>query len=179
MKEYIIPTLINKADNENILKEIPHKNMLDLSIVYRFVIENEDGISSALITDEVMGSMGLSAEELSAVAEENFRLGYAPEVYDLDDTVKVITSKKRIFGALGMFDIQLLQSIAEELRDDLYILPVSVHEVIIAAANNHTLEQLKSIMEEGRRRFASEGDFLTESVYIFLRSERRINMAIK
>lgn len=61
-----------KFRNEKLLKNAPHRDYLDFAIIYRVVIENSaDGITSAIITDSLAKSLGLTEEELYISATQN------------------------------------------------------------------------------------------------------------
>lgn len=65
--------LINTAQNEELLKAIPHRKFFDLSIIYKWVVEDrEDGsCATATITNSLLEQIGVSEEELYMKAVEN------------------------------------------------------------------------------------------------------------
>lgn len=72
LKERVVATLVNTVQNEEYLKKIPHREFLDLSIVYRCVISaDENGMGSAVITNDMASNMGMNEEELYAAAMKN------------------------------------------------------------------------------------------------------------
>lgn len=79
-KEYVSKNVffmfVNTEMNKDYLKEIPHREFLDLSIIYRVVVsKTHDGIASYSINNEFFSSMGFSEQELYDLARENtFRI---------------------------------------------------------------------------------------------------------
>ncbi len=72
MKEKLIMEVVSKEANKEMLSNIPHKEMEDMSVVYRFDMgTNEDGRATILVTNQLMDSMGINAEQLHADAVEN------------------------------------------------------------------------------------------------------------
>lgn len=65
--------LVNTAQNEELLKAIPHRKFFDLSIIYKWVVEvREDGSrATATITNSLLEQIGVSEEELYIKAVEN------------------------------------------------------------------------------------------------------------
>ena len=76
MKDKLAMEVVSTDSNAELLSRVPHKEIEDMSIVYRFVLEsNEDGRASILVTDQLLESMGVSPEQLHADA-----LRTAPEL---------------------------------------------------------------------------------------------------
>jgi len=79
-KEYVSKNVffmfVNTEMNKDYLKEIPHREFLDLSIIYRVVVsKTHDSTASYSINNEFFSSMGFSEQELYDLAKENtFRI---------------------------------------------------------------------------------------------------------
>ena len=165
MKTKIIPTLVNTSANAEMPGAIPHRQLLDLSVVYRIIEEDEGGFSAALVTEELLGEMKMSFEELEALGLENFRTIYGAEIFELTDTFKVITNSRRLFGASGILCGELLAEAAESFGKDFYIIPASIHEVMLVPEGAMTVEALKEILKEGNENIASAEEYLSENIY--------------
>ena len=69
MKETLMLQMIPVKGNEEKLAEIPHETVEDMAVVYRFDLgSNERGTSSALVTDAMRKSYGITGEQLAADA---------------------------------------------------------------------------------------------------------------
>lgn len=165
LKERIIPTLVNTQLNQKQLKQVPHKDILDLSIVYRFVTEDEDGFSAAIVTTVALEQMGISLEELDAIAKENFKLHFPVGDVALLDNLRILTNKHRIFGASGILDKDILRNMSSEMKGDYYLLPVSMHEIMIVPVIEPGIDSLKKIVAQGNSQFISSEEFLSNSIY--------------
>lgn len=76
MKDKLIMEVVSKEANEEMLANIPHMEMEDMAVVYRFVLDsNEDGRATILATNQLIETMGVTPEQLHADAMEN-----APEL---------------------------------------------------------------------------------------------------
>ena len=57
--------------SKDMLENVPHKNLEDMAVVYRFVLESSDeGRASILVTNQMLETMGVTPEQLHADALE-------------------------------------------------------------------------------------------------------------
>lgn len=72
IKDKIIFQIVNTKDNQDMVAMCPHRDILDLSIVYRAITNVDDtGISGFLITNDIADSEGLKEEDLYGLAKTN------------------------------------------------------------------------------------------------------------
>ena len=58
--------------NKEMLETVPHQNIEDMAVVYRFVLSSDDdGRASILVTNQLLENMGVTPEQLHADAMEN------------------------------------------------------------------------------------------------------------
>ncbi|MBR4582039.1 MAG: hypothetical protein IKO32_12475, partial [Lachnospiraceae bacterium] len=71
-KEHIVFKIVNYEKNKKLLKEIPHKKIMDLAVVYYYLLSN-DNLENAtiLIYNNHLENWKITAEELDAIAMEN------------------------------------------------------------------------------------------------------------
>ena len=78
----------------------------------------------------------------------------------------VLTNKNRIYGATGMLNGKAIQQCSELLGDRFYILPSSVHELIlIPDAGDPAC--LTEMVREINRTVLTPNDFLSDMVYVY------------
>ena len=64
-KDNIIFQLVNTAQNEDMLKNMPHREFQDLSIIYRWVVKaDEKGIASAAVHNGLAKELGMDEDQL-------------------------------------------------------------------------------------------------------------------
>lgn len=165
LKAKIIPTLLNTARNEELLETIPHKTLLDLSVVYRYVTEIEGEFKAALVNHEALEEMEMSLEELDAMAKNNLKHYLTPQIFELMDTLLIITNPERIYGASAMLDTELLDAAAERMQGNFFVVPASMHEVLLATPKLQEIESLKSILNKGNDLIVHNDEFLSENIY--------------
>ena len=76
MKDKLIMEVVSTEANADMLANVPHVEMEDMSVVYRFVIDsNDDGRATILATNNMLEAMEITPEQLHEDA-----LKYAPEL---------------------------------------------------------------------------------------------------
>ena len=165
VKDNVYFCLINKEKNKELLKEIPHRDFLDLAIVYHWSVDEN---ASSLITNSLVKEINLSEEELYESAYVNTRhltggvcvktmYEVVKELYsqmneeidveeeDMGIPMYVISNKKSFLGAQMLLYSDVLNDVANILDCDLYVLPSSIHECIAVPAISD-VEELASMV---------------------------------
>lgn len=87
----------------------------------------------------------------------------------------VLTNKKKLYGAACMLYPKVLKNFSEKLGQDFYILPSSVHEVILVPVNSEAnQESLREIVTDINRTQVAEEEILADSVYFYNRTLDKI-----
>lgn len=87
----------------------------------------------------------------------------------------VLTNKKKLYGAACMLYPEVLKKFSEKLGQDFYVLPSSVHEVILVPADSEAdQESLREIVTDINRTQVAEEEILADSVYFYSRSLNKI-----
>lgn len=188
--------IINAGKNADRLEGIPHKEFLDLAITYRVCIENADGErGTVLVSDGIMSTYDISLEELDEVAEKNtakngFRLLSMTQVLDgmnempeemissiNEPPMYVLTNTQKVYGAAGMLYIDLYRGLAEKHGGDLYVIPSSVHEVLIFPVEIMDKECVENMICYVNEQEVSEEEFLSNSLYIYRKESDVLEIA--
>lgn len=89
----------------------------------------------------------------------------------------VLTNKIRTNGAVCMIYDNVLKNFAKEMKKDLFILPSSVHEVILVpVADGITREELENMVKEVNDNELDEIDILSDHIYYYSLSDEKITM---
>ena len=74
----------NTEQNREFLKDKPHREFQDLSVIYRWIVgTREDGVASVVINDGMVKDLGMTAEELFQAAVQNTKAMFPPKVTDM------------------------------------------------------------------------------------------------
>ncbi|MBQ1392808.1 MAG: hypothetical protein IIY81_04590 [Lachnospiraceae bacterium] len=87
----------------------------------------------------------------------------------------VLTNRQRMNGAACLLYDHIIEDFAKEMQKDLYILPSSIHEVIlIPAINGMSREELTEMVKEVNKDEVDDIDVLSDHTYYFSREEGKI-----
>lgn len=206
VKDKIFVAFINKQRNAEKLLNIPYTEMEDLAVIYKVMLtSSKKGAATITISNPMMEQWGITKEELHALSIENSRRILPPEVLPLGKMVGkimrlngmsgeqldeidelftpeeipmfVITNDLKLNGAASIYYSDVLEKIAEKLRDDLYILPSSIHEVIAIPLKYGDLESLSTMVKEVNSTQVAEEEQLSDNVYLYTASTKKLHIA--
>ena len=85
----------------------------------------------------------------------------------------VLTTEGKTWGAISMLNNKALSELANLLESDLFILPSSVHEVIIVPADNEeSAETLQAMVADINRTHVDPEEVLSDHIYRYLRDTK-------
>ncbi|WP_278308266.1 DUF5688 family protein [Butyrivibrio hungatei] len=72
MKEKLTMEVVSSERNADLLQKVPHKDIEDMSVVYRFELtQTDEGRTSVLVTNRMIEQYGITAEQLHVDALSN------------------------------------------------------------------------------------------------------------
>lgn len=160
IKDRLFLAPVNADKNKTLLMDAPHLMKEDIALVCRVKLSEDDnnGIGTVLVRDNLLAAWGVTADEVCAIAKENtpklfpaevttmadmlremmLADGMPSEMVDefvtgpMNDSMYVVTNKQKIHGAVAVFYDGVLDDLVKKLDSEkLYILPSSIHEVIV------------------------------------------------
>ena len=184
IQDKIVYKVVNYKSNEKLLSQVPHKRILDLAVVFYCLLDNGDGKSAtALIYNNNLKNWNVTIDDVYKAALKNTpdllhcRISSMSALFDkcgvnvdgkevdLKDYVPsdmyVLTNETKINGAACI----------------LYILPSSIHEVILLPKlpifeKNELVNMVREVNTEG----VAADEILSDNVYEYNRNERLITM---
>ena len=186
VKGRIIYRLVNRERNRKLLEDVPYKEYLDLAIVYYVLLEmDEYGMASMLVRREHLKMWKVSEEDIYYRACKNTQkllpydfstmrsvimelLEIGREIEEQTGKMYILSNVMRSYGACAMMYPDLLRKIGEELEENYYILPSSVHETIIVAESEAPgKEELCEMIEEINETQVEEEEVLSNRAYYY------------
>lgn len=194
----ILPRLVNADMNKSLLGNVPHRTMGDLAITYNlFLPEFEGGNAFISVTNDLFNSWGVSEGELYNQALSNLPvlmpgavLGMSDIMMDLlsdktrgndgdlgcllnrDEQMFILTNKERKYGASAILDKGLMDEVVRLLGSDFYVLPSSVHELIIVRGELiDEVAALRSMVSEVNDTQVLPEEILSYNVYRYVSDE--------
>lgn len=199
--------LINTQKNKELLKDIPHMEFLDLSIVFQFLISDETiGAASILIHNAHAKLWGVDERELYKRAMQNTPKLLQYEIKNMRDVIGeilhseidpyheddyngymeelggcipmyVLSNKNRTDGAACMLYPNLIGDFAKAMRSDLYIIPSSIHELLLLpAGDDDESGYIRDIIREVNETQLLEEEILSDSLYIYDSTSKEIKI---
>lgn len=198
IKDNIIFRIINYDRNRSILEEVPYLRLNDLAITFRWLASMEEaGIATVLIRREHMAYWNITLQMLVRLANRNtprlfpFRVMPLNEMIadflkdensiqtdNIGNSMLVLTNQFGINGAGCICYKGVLEKLASELHSNLYILPSSVHEVIVMPDNAGTdKKQLEFLVRTTNEELVAEDEVLSNQVYYYDKGRKSLTIA--
>ncbi len=190
VRERIVYRLVNREKNAELLADIPHVDFLDLSICFCYSYEHPElGEGMILIHNNHVEMWKTCHRELMRLAERNTPRLMPARLCGMDLALKeileeealeelrqlqqetgkylhVLSNEKRCQGAAAILYPGVLAEAAGRLRGSFYILPSSIHEVILLPDDGRGHgEGLHEMIAEINRSQLREEEVLSDYAY--------------
>lgn len=204
IQDKIVFKLVHTEKNRELLEGVPHIELLDLSIVFYVLLDvNSQGTATMTVNNEHLQYWDVTADELLALARKNvtrllpaelFTMQQAVDeilravpgkrknlliesVTEADDFMYVLSNPIRSFGAACIVYPEVLDMAGQILGEDYYVLPSSVHEVVLVpASKGMEPEEMDAMVTEINQTQVAEEEILSNHAYLYQREARRLVM---
>ncbi len=187
--------LINYEKNRELLQEIPHLPFLDLAVVfYSLLTDTPVGHATVLIRNSHLELWGKNTSWLYEAAKENTEkllpkrlVSMENMIYELSEgkqepeyagvPMYVLTNSRKSFGAACLLYDGVLGECFRRLEESYYLIPSSVHEVILIPASAvGDSRELCALVQEMNRTQVRSTEVLSDTVYLYSEETRRLEM---
>lgn len=165
----------------------PYRQMADLAVTYHVLLSKENGMMTVPISDKLMQSWGIAEDVLFTAAkngmsnftpvtiksmtetlmemcgEEQFELMGVPT--EADEMMYIMSNTEKVNGAAAIIDPNNMDLARSYMQDDFYILPSSVHEVLLVKQNQMSVEELEDMVKTVNASAVALQDRLSDHVY--------------
>lgn len=186
----IILRLVNYEKNKELLLEIPHIRFYDLAIIFVCSVSDLlEEYATILIHNYHLNMWEIDLQELYQIAMTNtpkllpYHFEHMEEYFarimehpfplfsDLD--IYLLTNTIKIHGSACMVYPGLLNHLANQLMDNLVIIPSSIHELLIlpenAAKDKYSLTDFQAMISEANDTHLADVEILSDHAYIYIR----------
>ena len=196
MKEKIVLKVINTERNLDLLEQVPHLDMegLGLSVVFYVSLMTGEQSAGILIKNEHLKLWEKTVSDLTSLAEINTNRMHAFTIKSMNEVLSgmfgfeedlipedvpalyVLADENKTFGASQLYLKNKIREFAKQQDCDVYILPSSIHELLLLRADFPNLEPsyLKEMVYEVNATQVSEEEFLFDGAYKFELSTDKI-----
>ena len=194
-KDSLRVRMLSKGRNRDYLKNIPHR---DVGSDFTYIAEIGRGEYGAVITEELMEECGMATDELFDTAIKNTMERFPAVLHDLAESAMawqnecenlldqtsgkapadtgpgyVLTNTSFFWGAGALFYPGMIERLHDLLGGDFYVLPSSVHELILIAVDDQDPQQLADLVRSANRVVVKENEILADDLYICESGELR------
>lgn len=200
--ENVVPALIGRKGNQEMLAQMPHVPFENLEIIFKIMVPELEG--SLNVTNPMLEEFGMTAEELLETAKNNaaykdnilitpmedivremmgMELADERELFEMEPSfgqgpqMIVVTNTEKNWGAAAILDKDTMAELAGKIKDDLYILPSSIHECIVVPQKDMEVEFLQEMVRDINEEQVEPGERLSDEVYMFDRHTRELKLA--
>lgn len=115
--------------------------------------------------------------DVGKMLQDDFAEMMNPPIQEEMKNIFIITNQAKINGAAVLLYPNVLKELAEQLRSDkLYILPSSIHELIVLDECD-SIEQLQQMVHHVNQSMVLETERLSDNVYVYDNKEQSITIA--
>lgn len=198
VKEKVIYRLVNYESNEKMLRNVPYIVYLDLAIVFCVLLEvTKYGTATMAIRNDHLDLWGVEKEELYRQASENTSR-FLPDDFssmsavieelteeseahisfeDKEEEMYVLSNRIHSYGAAAILYSGRMEGIGMYLKSNYYVLPSSVHEVIVVPEKAAVeKEELSAMVAEINRTQVEAEEVLSDHAYYYDRKKGRLFM---
>lgn len=201
IRSHIAYRLVHYKKNEELLSTVPHVRYLDLAIVFYCLLDfSESGNATVLIHSSHLQLWKITLEQLYAQARRTTPVLLPYDFQSITSVISelfsspadpgqnspaasfrpmyVLTNSQKIYGASCILYPGLLKSLAEKLDADLFLLPSSIHEMILlpAASGSYDSKELAAIVSEINQTELAADEVLSSRVYYYSRAGQALSI---
>ena len=205
LKEHLAIKLVNTQANRKMLQEMPHENMEDLSAIcyVDFPVESNDGKATMKVKNEHLKMWNVDAKEMFQQARANTQPVNTPILQSMDemllsifneeghatnlldenvdfglrshDMLYALTNVEKQYGASMITQPEVLNKLEQLFPEGFYVLPSSVHEVLIVPDNGEMEpKMLGEMVREVNKNEVERQEVLSDRVYRYDKEKHQI-----
>lgn len=192
VRQRVVMKLINREQNMSLLKGIPYVSYLDFAVVFYILLSTKENESATVtITNDHLRYWGVEKEELYEDAMKNSphllpctiktmkqavaeMLGTDAPENDVDN-MYIVSNETKNLGASCILYPHVMEKVYERIGENFYILPSSIHEVIVIPESKSPMRtQLDCMIQEVNETQVEEEEVLSSHAYYYSHKEGRI-----
>lgn len=194
-KEQISVRLIHYEKNKKLLLDTPWRPVCNLALVCYYTVQQSPfyGKASILVKNEHLEKWGITDKDLFAEALVNTPVRYPASIEPIEELIFrnwadekkeklreelqsdqvriplfVLSNRQRLQGAVCMFYPGVLKQFAGRIGRNLYILPSSVHEVLLLPdQGDRNRQELLRMVTEINENCVADCEILADSIYYY------------
>ena len=198
IRDRILFRVISRTLNEEELSHMPHVEIGDYAVGFQWTVDTDDRrLGTVRVTDDQMEMWGVTTDELTQLAVANSAREFPPVLRNIEDVLKeilqenggsccgvtlsemeessekefpmyVLSNSRSHMGASAILALPFLDEFRERIGEDFWILPSSIHEVILVPVSKIAdREKLSAMVREINETQVPPQEVLSDEVYSF------------
>lgn len=188
--------VVNAKRNAERLEGVPRKQIVDLAVIYRVVLNDGDNrLTSYILNENHLKLAEINADELDEAARSNTqKAGFViktmgeiiAEMMGMNNSLDeetlgdpqmyVLTNRRKVNGANILLYKDWLAEVANRLKDDFFILPSSIHELLAVPVSGTDVKELRAMVKEVNNTEVAPEEILSYEVYRYSRKTCEIEV---
>lgn len=199
IKPKLMMEIISQKGNEERLKRLPHQKVEDLALIYRVDMGGSaGGKMTSVVTNRQMEAFGITGEQLHKDAMENAPITHPASLRSMREVMAemmdtepeeampeepamlVATVEGGFMGASVIQYPGFMEQAAEQVGGDLFVLPSSIHEVLLIPDDGKTdFHELEAMVRTINETQVAPEERLSDHVYHYDKADRVFELADK
>ena len=180
-KENLCLRLAGACLNKKMLKDVPHQKICDLYVLCYLTSTGPEGeVMGTIVTNQMLKKLfRVSEEKLFKDALHRTMERFPLETGQIGcSSMLYMTNEHHVNGAAAILYPDALKNAAEQLGGNCYLLPSSIHEIIlIPARDDYDIEGMENMVRQINRAQVDPTEWLSDHVYFYNAQEDRLERA--
>ena len=198
-KDRLAMKVVNADKNTEMLAGMPHYKFGDLAAIFQVQVDsNEFGNAVITVKDEHMKMWGVDTKTLMEYAKANMEEKQPVRIQSMMEVLSemmggmpdemlpggdspqmyVMSNETKINGAAAMIFTEKLDEFAQNHGANLFILPSSVHEILLIPDNgNMSVPELEAMVRDVNATQVAPDEVLSDNVYLYDKDAKSLYIA--
>ena len=178
VKDKLYIKLVNNSRKEFLENKVWANLCSDIAVVPYIELEsNNQAMITAIVTMDMVSMYNVSAADVLRTAKQNSELHKKADIINARDMIgwgsakmMIVTNTNKTYGASVIMYDDVMKDLADNLGENLFVLPSSIHEVIVIPDDGtFNAEKLNKMVREINQMEVEEKDWLSDTVIYFNR----------
>lgn len=197
VKDHVAYKLIHYRRNQEVLESIPHIPYLDLAICFYCAVQTSpQSQATVLIHNEHLRMWGITETILYETARFNTPRLFPPKLTSMKSFMEkfddpslrelgcdpsahlpmyILSNHYNLFGASCIMYENLLSHLSEKFDSSFYLLPSSLHELILVPSDDkRDLDFFSAMVQDVNKHHVAPIDILSDHAYFYDRSSKNL-----
>ncbi len=187
-KEHIFVKVVEVSRNRELLKDKPYKIVMNLAMLAYYSVDGQDGVRGSVgIGYSNLEAWNINEVQLLEEALENTERVKAWTLDSISDLLEeavedkksmyVLSNKEKYLGAATICYYDCLEKCGERIGNDFYILPSSIHELILVPKDKaEGLSLLKLIVQDINDTQVPLEEVLSYDIYYYDLTSKKLSL---